>query len=801
MTSHRAVTWPKAAYGLLAITIFSLAYLGGIPPLAVLLVGAGALVVTVLELRPGLRREPTHPLVWWWLAVAFVIGLQVVPLPLSFLKLISPATALLWEEAQAQVGRVALATVSLAPSQTHLELLKVASYAAVVALAAEVKVRRGPAPLIALVFALGLGNSLVGVVHAALGANKLFGVYEPQAKEAAFWLSCLINPNNFSGLCLLAGFCGLSLSRRVESPRRLLLQGLSAWLFACAVLAGSRAGTIAVLLGVSISALRLFNKRRLPLSMTTLFALTVVGVFLIGKVDNTWGMLTQKDLVKLQVFRQSWRLILDFPLTGVGRGGFETAFFSYRPTGFLNLNFTHVENVFLQYLADFGLPLGLVLILSLAVLVYRSRTVQFPGSFYLRLGLACWLFQNCFDLATELPALASLVSVLLVVLIKPRARRGHVVVWHSRLAPAATVFFLLTSSALVLSVNPKLNSLHEERELAINAVAEAVSSQADVTRVSALLKDLRLAYPADPFFPQVMGELLAARSPREALPWLGTSLRLCPTCAQAYLVAARLLGRAHEDQAVNLLNRALSLDGRLAHQAVMLARPIISDENRWLRVLPPQPAPYLAQEICLASTDLQVCERVAHRVLEKNPDDYQLNYFVITRKLARVGTPADVKALDGQIAQLSQHPQGKSLAVLARAQLLNQQKHYAQALTLLMKECPAMQAELQTCLQLLPGTAGAAAQTGQTSWSALESVGQLGAVHCDTNERCAAIYLAVSNQYLSAGHTLLSSDWSLKAAGSTPSAEVLKLARDRAKTANRMSIARNLQDKLDLLKQ
>lgn len=138
---------------------------------------------------------------------------------------------------------------------------------------------------------------------------------------------------------------------------------------------------------------------------------------LIGWVPSTLLASTQASLLRrLDIWRLSWQLVKEQPLTGIGLGTYEAAFANAYPTLPLvggRLAPPHAHNLFLQLVLDLGLP-GLVAFLGLLALLLRAldnrlrrlrsrphTPVEERGTQPLALGVYCALVAllvvGCFD--------------------------------------------------------------------------------------------------------------------------------------------------------------------------------------------------------------------------------------------------------------------------------------------------------------------------------------------------------------------------------------------------------------------
>jgi O-antigen ligase len=135
--------------------------------------------------------------------------------------------------------------------------------------------------------------------------------------------------------------------------------------------------------------------------------------------------------VRLNIWEDTWRLIQDHPLTGIGAGGYATVFRVYQSHLPENLRADHAHNDYLQIAAELGLPAAI----ALTVLVWgywgsaardlwnmrrkrsgsgdaRSSTIR-TGALA---GSAAFLCHNWVEFNWQIPALQLYFITLLVLL-------------------------------------------------------------------------------------------------------------------------------------------------------------------------------------------------------------------------------------------------------------------------------------------------------------------------------------------------------------------------------------------------
>lgn len=510
-----------------------------------------------------------------WSVLALVCLLQTLPVPLPWLAHVAPLQADIWERVLRPFGAPAPehAPLSLAPWRTLVEALKLASYAVIFQLSARLG-RQGMGRIAALAFASALCVAMVTLGHRAYGATRLFGIYTPSDTLA---VAPILNPNSRAGYENLGFFCGLGLLFRARPGPRAAFLGVGLLLLVVDILlCQSRGGTACLVLGMSFMMLLRRSDAGKPrelagawqLGVVAAIAVCATGMALVSRPRGGLGF--EEPLEKLEVFRRAARLVFDHPGLGVGRGAFGSAFSTYQPRAGAVV-FEHVENLPLQWAADFGVP---VAVLALGALgwavwpVFSRSTLQSPVRRGALVGVLVLLLQNLVDLGLEITAIAALwVYVLggLAGAARAAAAPGAPRREPRELLLPGSLGLMMVSLGLVAALGS--DSPARERERLHRRLSGVTPTPGDW----AALRAASLAYPADPYIPLV-GASAALAAKRDALPWVARALERAPDSAPAHLALARALyARGAADQAVAALRRAIELDPDAAGPAIGLA--------------------------------------------------------------------------------------------------------------------------------------------------------------------------------------------------------------------------------------
>jgi O-antigen ligase len=337
--------------------------------------------------------------------------LQSLPWPAPVLGVLSPRAVELWQtgaELQAaseaaeagrplppaagQEGavRVLGASPSVAPAASRLATLHLLALAMLLLAAAAAAEERAARRLV-----------LAGLLLAAF-FQVLYGAGGWLAKSGTIWgravagetgrlRGTFVNSDHFAlylgmATCAAGGWLWWSLRKVLRDrswEQALLLLGppLLAFLtcFVAVAFSGSRAGLLALVVGLSAQGLALalhYRKWQIFLATSGVVGLGLLGVVFFG-FQQGFGRLLQTSVyevtwnARLKVYAATFDLFLQFPLLGSGLGSFRSAFPLAQPPG-LPATWEHAHNDYLELLATGG-PLALAA--ALAGLVWLTRAL------------------------------------------------------------------------------------------------------------------------------------------------------------------------------------------------------------------------------------------------------------------------------------------------------------------------------------------------------------------------------------------------------------------------------------------
>jgi len=337
-------------------------------------------------------------LTWCLLGMMCILPvLQLVTLPREWTSAVMPERVLLTETLLTPIDALpASLTLSVSPYDTRLALLRMICYVLVFLLA--FSAQRSHKEVLGLPTAL-LG---IGILEASYGCfqfltGQQYSLRFQRWLPAADATGTYVNHNHFAGLLemvipfLLAQFLfvkwaagGGRRSPWIElivsplSSRLLLRVVLLALLSIALVFSRSRMGILAGFVGMLVVAAIVFlqtRRRSVLLVFLFVFSIPVAYSVWIGvtPVIERFEQLTVQGAFeedRLPVWRDTARLIGDYPLTGTGLGTYRWANQHYQTSRFFGI-YQHAHSDYLEFASEIGVPATVILFGSLWALAIR----------------------------------------------------------------------------------------------------------------------------------------------------------------------------------------------------------------------------------------------------------------------------------------------------------------------------------------------------------------------------------------------------------------------------------------------
>ncbi len=428
--------------------ILALAALGGAYSSSVLPLLAAAAVLFFAGGGAIASTRETRLLDVALVLLVVAMGLQILPLPWSFISSLSPRTF----EVMASLTMLdpsAPGTLSIRPAVSRETLISALSVVLVFWGARGVFDNGGLRPAVRLLSWAGLVAALVGLAQRATSPMLLLWTWKP-LDPGGRPFGPFVNRNHFAFWLLLAGAvaAGAAIShihahgllrRRALRDRfvDLLADGTGVMLLGSAALmwltliASTSRGAI---LGMAVTCLialvmagrRIHSRAAFRTMIVLVVALLSWGVWaniqaLASRLDLNSG-----DVPRVAVWTDTLPVISAFAVTGTGAGTFADAMVRFQQHE-RRVLFSEAQSEYLQLMAEGGLLLAvpvLVALLAWLRLSLMRLKASSPGSTWIRLGALAGLsgaaVQCLWDSALRMPANAMLVALLAAIAVHQR---------------------------------------------------------------------------------------------------------------------------------------------------------------------------------------------------------------------------------------------------------------------------------------------------------------------------------------------------------------------------------------------
>jgi tetratricopeptide (TPR) repeat protein len=546
---------------------------------------AASAVLAWWKAEPASMRQPATLLVMTCAALTAYTVLQCVPLPIAWLRVLAPHNADVWSRALAPLHEAgpSWAPLSLDPTATRVEALKGVAYGVAFVTALRIARRRAGVGFLAGVLVVtGLVLAVAALLHPAFGAHKLYGLVESH-QDFGRHLAPFLNPNNLASYINIA-FCLALAAALAPEPRvpRPIVGAAVVLLAATQIWIASRGGVATMFLGAAL-VIVIMRAGRTQARRSLATASLVAGVALaagacmivLGGSEDAASELNDTDASKLALFAEAMRMWPAYPLFGVGRGAFESAFPAFRTfSGFVTV--AYPENVVAQWILEWGAPLGA---LGLVALAYGlrpnavlARSTNAAGAWA---AIATVAVQNLVDLGSEVAGLA-LATVACGALVvggsAGRAPRWTVERWARAPRMVAAICAGCTVAAVAFAATGIGHELDDDRRTLERA---AEDSNVGSAQIRALARAAMLRHPAEPYLPFAVAVRAVQAGDGDALDWIGATFERAKVYSPAHLLLARYIARRAPSQA--------RLEYRLAlEQAPETQRPAVMEAIRWI---------------------------------------------------------------------------------------------------------------------------------------------------------------------------------------------------------------------------
>lgn len=559
--------------------------IGGVHPEVVLGLGVASIALLLVS------DQEWHPFAWALMGLGAWCLVQVIPLPLAVVQVLSPHSAEIWSRAVLTGVDPGLVTLSADPGATLVEAAKWCSYAALAACARPAFRGLSSNAHLRVIVGVAFLVALVTLLHGLVDAKRLYGFYEPDFKVRRWSVSPLLNANSLAGYLNFSVFVGAGLLLRARGVQAWIAGLGTASILSLSLLTGSRGGLASLVVGAGlcglVAAYLAFTRRRISLRIAGLGGAMALAVALVllAAPPTLLAESFARNADKLRVLEWSTPLLGDFPVFGVGRGAFASTFPFY-DSARRDITFVHAENFLVEWMAGWGIPVAIAAVVMLGR-AFRPKMLRFGKSLLgtcTFAGVVALAVQNLFDLGFEIPAIA-------VVLVLVGSLTGNRPALSTATRAQQLSTLVLGCLLLVGLCGTLLVGRHtlqrDRRDLTAQyrGLEEVGWSAFRAEALSAIKR-----HPADPYLPRIAG-FAAYRARQDPMPWISHSLERDVNGSRTHLLLARVLAsRGLTNQAMLELRLAATSEPDLAEHAGTQAVGLSTDPQVLERAAPEGPA-------------------------------------------------------------------------------------------------------------------------------------------------------------------------------------------------------------------
>ena len=294
------------------------------------------------------------------LLLSCYIAFQLIPLPLEWVRILSPARAALASATFPPGAKYASVALSATPTLTMAHLLRVLCFICVFFLIRELTRRLDRRPWLTSlpVILIAAGEATLGLVQYFRGAAQAAGTYVNQNHYSSFLQMALPLP-----LALAAVAMRRKPGRETRSLSHILLSCLllacAALIFAGALYSMSRMGAAAIAASLLVVTIFIGTRNGAGKRASIAIAFGAIAVALLFFVAAPGPLLAHlgngqlSGEVRFQIWRETLRMVADYPIFGSGLGSYASVFQKYSASAPLNL-VDYAHNDYLQLLAERG---------------------------------------------------------------------------------------------------------------------------------------------------------------------------------------------------------------------------------------------------------------------------------------------------------------------------------------------------------------------------------------------------------------------------------------------------------------
>ncbi|MBL4774897.1 MAG: O-antigen ligase family protein [Mariprofundus sp.] len=394
-----------------------------------------------LQITPALRAA--KPILLILAVFNLWLIIQVIPLPIGWVQILSPQAAAVYLSAFPQAEFIAL---SLDVHSSAISLLKSLAYMMFFWLALMLIDNRRKLEWLAYVILVGALFQASYGTYMVIGGGE-FSFFLKKEDHLGLATGTFLNRNHFAGYLEMSLAVGIGLfistlsdvqhhswRARIRSflnavlSRKGLIRLMLIIICAGLIMSRSRMGNAAFFISLLfVGVLFLLTAKHATKSTSILLlSLIVLDVVLVGswvgveRVVERMEHTSTETETRVEVARDTMLMIKDYPLTGVGGGNYFSSFPAYRGHD-IQSYYNHTHNDYLELLSEFGAVgmslLVMVVLLSLfsgiRAIRRRSSPLLLGMAFASVMGTVSILIHSTVDFNLQIPSNAMMFMLML----------------------------------------------------------------------------------------------------------------------------------------------------------------------------------------------------------------------------------------------------------------------------------------------------------------------------------------------------------------------------------------------------
>ncbi|APR99602.1 hypothetical protein BCY86_02090 [Pajaroellobacter abortibovis] len=518
--------------------------------------------------------------------------IQIIPLPISWIHFLAPINARIWENSLTPLHEAGplVSPLSLSPYETRVQALRGFIYLTTFLICFQLGQHKKDQKILQWILILSVACIILcSLVHAWIGTDKVFGIYQPRAGSVGRHTGPLLNSNHLAGyinigICILFG-------RILQKEYLFVTIPLFFSFFSMQLWVASRGGILAMIAGLSCILVRskkipfLTKKRHRLWAIGLLLTITSFSLGVLASQEEAWSELIDSDISKLTLTLYAIKATSLFPFFGMGRGAFETVFPFHLPVH-PSISFTHPENWIAQWATEWG---WLVSILAILLFTYALYPVRTSKNSLETLGpwgaLLTTALHNLVDFNMEVPAIGIALSTCMGCVVgtldKDQINQTVPRLFYHRIKMGAVCVMGLGLLRLAYQTIGK--DLFWDRQHAYEIILHTPFDQATF---HSFMRSAMLRHPADPYLPS-LGAIRASFTHDESpLPWANRTLERQPHHGQIHAIIARELEKRNRRQSRFEYRLALSQDSSISPLVLQRVPLLIASYQDALEMIP-----------------------------------------------------------------------------------------------------------------------------------------------------------------------------------------------------------------------